>query len=56
MLGLVDSPSVFLSSEFAAAVLGAVLSLVLAAVFIYAYMRCLRFVRFTLKVYHAGQT
>jgi hypothetical protein len=36
----VDSPSIFLFCELAAAALGAALQLVLALVFIYGYVRC----------------
>jgi hypothetical protein len=39
----VESPSVFLLSEFVAAALGAFLDVAMAAIFIYAYTRCSRF-------------
>jgi hypothetical protein len=38
----VDSPSVFLLSEFVCAAFGVFLNVVMAAIFIYAYMRCCR--------------
>lgn len=42
-LGPVESPSVFLLSEFVAAAFGAFLNVVMAAIFIFAYIRCSRF-------------